>query len=388
MLSKRNRSTKLWLEGLEARAVPAVLEGTEPPPTETVVVTTTEEPKPEEVGGIDGELTPDEIFQTATGGSTALATDLGVTLTSSKSAPGLGDVITLSVNLKNAGEALSSSAGVKVTLPVGLSLVKALPPTGTTYDSTTGVWNASILGPTESQTLKIQAKVTETAAMDVGVAIDSAGQADGNTANNSATSTIAPVLGALQLTQASSTVKPTVGSTIVFTATVKNTGAGNGQNVVVTEAFSAGLANIRVVSASQGKYDAASKTWTVGALKAGQTATMRIVAQVTKTGEATADAALTALGIDADKSVLAATAKTTGTRDNTLANWTYLSGPNFQTSSGPKGTIPPLMAFKKPVAASVPYVPTLPPALNTLAIQSAIKALIAKGFVFKAPEGM
>lgn len=377
------RSIRLRLEGLGTRVVPAVDVVTPKDDPDSGVVTTVEDPTtetpPDEVeldgGGVDGE-----IIYTATGETTSAAVDLDLKATVDKAAPGLNDVITVSIAVTNKGDLLSTGAAVSVTVPAGLTLVKALPPTGTTYDATAGTWAPGLLGPTEVQTLQLQFKVTDTAAMAVGAALGSADQADPVSANNSAGVAVAPVLAKLTLTQTATTARPAVGSWVVFTTTVRNSGPGNGTGIRVAETFAEGLAGVRVAGASQGSYNPTTKVWHVGMVKAGTTATLRLVAQVTRTGALAADAAMIANGMDEARSTVAAGATLTGARENKPANWVYLSGPNFQTGKTPAPVKP---VVKGPVAAPAGPIAGV---VNTPQAQAAARMLVAKGFVFKGMD--
>jgi uncharacterized repeat protein (TIGR01451 family) len=74
--------------------------------------------------------------------STALTTDLGVTITGNQSSLNVGDTVKLTVTAFNNGP---NSASVKVNykIPIGLKLLSSQ---GTgTYDSDTGIWNVGVL---------------------------------------------------------------------------------------------------------------------------------------------------------------------------------------------------------------------------------------------------
>src|SRR5205823_2673254 len=82
------------------------------------------------------------------------------------------------------------------------------------------------------------------------------------------------------------TVKPpvvAVGRTVVFTIRVVNHGPGTATGVVLSEVLPPGLVFVSA-SASQGAYDPATKTWSVGTLASGAGATLQIVARVRRAG--------------------------------------------------------------------------------------------------------
>ncbi|HVK10486.1 MAG TPA: DUF11 domain-containing protein [Gemmataceae bacterium] len=393
------RSIRLLLEGLDTRVVPAVDIAPPADDPDTVVVTvvddTDDQTTDDEVTTTDddeviddetsedddetegGEVSDDEILETSNGGTTAASVDLDLKATVDKPAPGLGAKINVSVTITNKGGTLSSGSNVVVTIPEGLELLTATAPDGTTYDAATDTWKLSLLGPTEAATLQLQLRVKDTAAMAVGAAISSADQADPKADNNTAAAAVQPVLAKLTLSQTVSTATPVVGSWVVYTVAVKNSGPGNGAAVKVTNVLPEGLAGVRVVASSQGMY-ASSGVWTVGRVNAGQTATLRIVGQVTRAGELTGSATMTANGMDAETSTTEASSTLTGTRENTPANWVYLGGKNFTPAKAPKVVKP-----RGPVTVPTG---TIPGVLNTPQAQAAARMLIAKGFVFKGME--
>ena len=88
--------------------------------------------------------------------------DVGVAISASDTAPDVGDQVTYTVTASNAGPDTAADAEVTVTLPAGLTYSSHSAATGTTYDSTTGVWTVGDLAVTNddnSATLAITATV-------------------------------------------------------------------------------------------------------------------------------------------------------------------------------------------------------------------------------------
>ncbi|RYU78271.1 T9SS type A sorting domain-containing protein [Hymenobacter persicinus] len=90
--------------------------------------------------------------------------------------------------------ASSSAVGAGVTvdylLPTGLTFVSAAAPTGTTYNSGTGVWNIGAMTAGSSQTLTVTARVTQTGDLTTTANIGSTTTPDRNNSNNTAVQTI------------------------------------------------------------------------------------------------------------------------------------------------------------------------------------------------------
>ena len=105
--------------------------------------------------------------------------------------PNVGDVVTFTVTLSNAGPNTATGVTVSDPLPAGLRLVSANPSEGT-YDPATGLWSIGTLATSQPATLTILAIVVSPAAETNTAAITHSDQFDLNTTNNTATSTVTP----------------------------------------------------------------------------------------------------------------------------------------------------------------------------------------------------
>src|SRR5262249_36820510 len=83
--------------------------------------------------------------------------DLSVSKRVSNPTPNVGDVITFTITLANAGPDSATNVTVRDPLPAGLDFVSAAPSLGN-YDSTTGLWTVGTLPGTASVTLTLQAR--------------------------------------------------------------------------------------------------------------------------------------------------------------------------------------------------------------------------------------
>lgn len=97
----------------------------------------------------------------------------------------------------------------------------------------------------------------------------------------------------LAVVKAADLTKVTVGQTVTYRITVRNTGPSDATGATVTDALPGNLAFLSAESPN-GSYDPASGVWTVGDLANGGTATLTVRAKATAAGEtvntATADA--------------------------------------------------------------------------------------------------
>jgi uncharacterized repeat protein (TIGR01451 family) len=90
----------------------------------------------------------------------------------------------------------------------------------------------------------------------------------------------------LSLSKSVSNATPQIGSDIVYTVTVANSGPAVATGVKVKDDLPAGL-NFKSSSASQGSYDQASDTWIIGTVNVGATATLLLTASVNQNGTIT-----------------------------------------------------------------------------------------------------
>lgn len=330
-------SRRLSVVSLEDRNAPAFLTGTDTPP-----------PNP----------APGTVAVT---GTPSTDIDLSVLATADKPKPSLGDVVTVKVQVVNGGGGPASNVAVGVTLPAGLTFVSAQPAQGT-YDSATGSWAVGGVAPGLPATLSIKVKVTDPAGQPVTAVIGRADQNDPKGDNNSATLNLSPVLAGLTLTKQASAPTLVVGSTVVFTLAVRNTGPGAATAVAVTDALPAGLQFVKYQGPSHGWVDRATQTWTIANLPAGTTAVLRVVAIVKQVGRMEAPASLTATGFDAARSQTAATAVVNGTRVNNATTWSY-SAPGHLAGPVP---VPGSAKLNQPPVTPIPTPPPAPPAAPVL----------------------
>ena len=109
--------------------------------------------------------TPTRPTTAASATETPQQADLAIAKTVSDATPNVGDQITFTITLTNAGP--DAATGVQVTdlLPAGLTFVSATPSQGT-YDHVTGVWTVGTVSPGAPQTLTITATVVSPDAAD------------------------------------------------------------------------------------------------------------------------------------------------------------------------------------------------------------------------------
>jgi uncharacterized repeat protein (TIGR01451 family) len=237
-----------------------------------------------------------------------------MTLTSDVDGSGvvsIGDGVTFTLTLSNAGP--SAATGVHVTdlLPAGYAFVSATPSQGV-YTSATGDWNVGTVNVLGSPTLSLVATVLggkPAGAYTNYAQVSASGSFDPNSTpgDNSTTEdddvSIRPPIADLSVTMtaafapggdldASGTL--TVGDQVVFTVTVANAGPDIATGVQLVDALPAGYTY--VADDGEGAYDVTTGAWGVGILAPGAARSLHLAATVNPSGPYADTAQVTASG--------------------------------------------------------------------------------------------
>ena len=204
--------------------------------------------------------------------------DLALTKTVNNPTPNVGDTITFTVTLTNAGPVTATSVEVSDLLPAGLSFVFANPSQGS-YDPASGLWDVGSVSAGASQTLLVGATVVSPKRQKNKAKISHADQVDPHKSNNSASATETPQQADLGLAKTVSNPTPNVGDMVAFTITLSNKGPNAATNVQVSDPFPAGL-TLMLATPSQGVYDSGSGLWTVGTVTSTTQQTLQLIATV------------------------------------------------------------------------------------------------------------
>lgn len=210
------------------------------------------------------------------------AADLAVNKSVDHPTPNENEAIKYTVTVTNNGP--SGASGIQITdlLPTGVTY--AGDDGGGSYNPATGLWSAGSLARGTSRSLVIDATVnpgTFNTTITNTATRTAAAQPDPNSANDSATATIAITGIDLAVAKSASTVTPPVSGTVVFTLTVSNLSAGTATGVRLTDLLPAGTwTAITVGPISQGSYTTATGVWDIGSLAGGAVATLQLSAQL------------------------------------------------------------------------------------------------------------
>src|SRR5207248_1614262 len=136
----------------------------------------------------------------------------------SDATPNVGDNITITTTLSNAGPDGATSVSVADLLPAGLALVSATTSQGA-YDSASGIWSLGTIASGAGATLTVTATVVSPGPQTSTATVSYSDQYD-PTAPDTASVVAAPQQVELALTQAISNASPNVGDTITITTTL------------------------------------------------------------------------------------------------------------------------------------------------------------------------
>jgi uncharacterized repeat protein (TIGR01451 family) len=188
--------------------------------------------------------------------------DLGLLNIVDDPTPNVGDTVTYTVTLTNAGPDSASSVLVTDALPAGMSFVSSSLSQGS-YDPVSGVWNLGTIATAATRILVIRAMVVSPNPQTTTATITHADQFDPVITNNSSSVTLTPQQADLALAKSVSNAAPEVGDTITYLVTLSNLGPNTATDVQVTDHLPAG---VRFVSAtpSQGTYNSLAGLWAVG----------------------------------------------------------------------------------------------------------------------------
>ena len=143
-----------------------------------------------------------------------------------------------------------------------------------------------------SAVLTIQAMVASPDPATNTATITHADQFDPNPGNNTASTIVTPQQADLFVTKSVNNATPNVGDTITYTVAVGDNGPDSATDVAVADLLPAGLTFVSATP-SEGSYDSASGTWTIGTVSPSTAQTLAIRATVASPNPSTNTATIT-----------------------------------------------------------------------------------------------
>ncbi len=229
-------------------------------------------------------ITNSDQFDPNPGNDTASATetpqqaDLVVGKSVSDPTPNVGDTITYTIRVTNAGPDDATGVTVQDILPTQVSF-QSFSATQGSYDPITNTWTVGTVANATTETLTITVLVISSNPQANTASISHSDQFDPDTANNSDTASVNPQEANLELTKTVDDPTPNVGDTINFTVTLTNNGPSGATDVQVSDLLPAGLTLVNF-NPSQGTYNSGTGLWDVGNLANGAQATLTFEARV------------------------------------------------------------------------------------------------------------
>jgi uncharacterized repeat protein (TIGR01451 family) len=206
--------------------------------------------------------------------------------------PNVGQNVTFTLKLLNAGPDDASGVAVAAGLPAGLNLVSAVASTGT-YDAEKGVWTVAALPGGSVATLKITGTVNSPDPQTLRGTITASDQQNSASGSNSASATETPQRSDVVVSTTVSDPHPNLGEAITLSTKVVNNGPDAASNVTLQSLLPPGLVLLSATP-SQGSYDATTGRWSVGPLPNGAVATLLVQARVGTPADQRVSSAITA----------------------------------------------------------------------------------------------
>ncbi|WP_192823136.1 T9SS type A sorting domain-containing protein [Rufibacter sp. LB8] len=218
--------------------------------------------------------------------------DIAVTNTVATGPYYVGQPVTYTVTARNIGPNDATSATITDLLPAGMTFASATASAGT-YNASTGAWILPIANGI-TQTLTIVAVPTAVGTYATTAARTAGNENDGVSTNNSASNSITVGASAdVAVTNVVSSGPYVNGQDVTYTVTATNNGPSDATGVVITDRLPTGLTFVSATP-TVGTYVSSNGLWTIGALPAGTTQTLTLVAKPTTTGSITTTATKTA----------------------------------------------------------------------------------------------
>lgn len=227
---------------------------------------------------------PEEDDQDQVSFATQVA-DLSLEKTIVGQVSSIGDNVTFSITVNNAGPDPATNVRVSEILPAGLTYVSDTPSVGE-YDSVNGIWTLANVPVGTPVTLSLVAAVTTMGTKTNTAEIIASDQSDpdstpGNGSGGAAgeeddidSVMLTPVAIDLELSKTATADRPIPGQTFAYNLTVTNTSTDDATGVIVTDEIPAGL--IFQSSTETETYSPSTGVWSVGVVPAGETRTLAI----------------------------------------------------------------------------------------------------------------
>ncbi|MDB4694902.1 hypothetical protein OAF47_00375 [bacterium] len=219
--------------------------------------------------------------------------DLSLVKTADPTLVIVGNSVTYTLEVSNAGPSTATGVEVKDELPAGITFANASATQGE-YSVGNSVWTVGAISPASTQSLTLvgtvvspgpKTNIAEVIAADQ-VDIDSTPNNGDSTEDDQSSVTIQAPEADLSLSMSVTNNAPSVGQEIAFQITVSNAGQDTATGVSVRDLLPVGLEYISS-SATAGQYTSGTGIWEVGSISAGGSVALTINAKATTANEVT-----------------------------------------------------------------------------------------------------
>lgn len=210
------------------------------------------------------------------------SSDLIVTKTVDNQTPLMGQNVTFTILLTNAGPSTATGISIADALPNGYTFISHSTTAGT-YNQ--AQWTLNSLASGASETLTIVALVNPLGNYANTASVVLVNEFDPNISNNTSTSTPIPIPNAdLSVVKTVDIQTPNVGNTITFTIVATNNGPVNATGVIVNDLLPAGYTFISSTAPAGTSYNNSTGVWNIGNLDNGLSRTITMLVQVNPNG--------------------------------------------------------------------------------------------------------
>ena len=210
-----------------------------------------------------------------------MSTDIRVMKMADKVNPEIGENVRFTISVENLGPYPATNVKVSDILPQGLQYQISQTSQGT-YDPATGIWTVGNMAVGVGATMDLTATMTTSLSVVNTACLRSFDQSDPDATNNCSKVVIVPKqMADLSITKTVDQNRPVIGSTVEYTLTVTNKGPAIATGIKVTDQLQPNLNYVsHTLADATDAYDPNTGIWRIGNLTVGQTATMKIKAQV------------------------------------------------------------------------------------------------------------
>jgi uncharacterized repeat protein (TIGR01451 family) len=212
---------------------------------------------------------------------------LNITNDANNTNPTAGTNIVFTITAENdAGNPYdASNVSVAAQLPAGLDYISHSAPSGTTYNSGTGIWNIGSLPIGTIETLSITAQVTGSGIIGFGATLTS----DEYVNETDTESIIVSTSGVADLTLMHQDIVPTgVAGRVKLKLRLANGGPGTATGIQVRDVLPSGLDYYKA-EATIGSYSPSTGIWSISSLASGDPAVLTLTVDVASSGASTSN---------------------------------------------------------------------------------------------------